>query len=98
MGFHAIAFNGEMYGTGDRGKATDVVSSVITGLKHRFKYVILFMDNDEAGMLANSILAAKHRVPFIATPANRPKDISDYYKRYGKHKTFRLMKKLILRT
>lgn len=90
-GFPAICFNGETYGLSENTEASKVIDMYVKILKSRFKYVCLFLDDDEAGWIASTALAKKHRIPFITTNS-RCKDISDYQKSFGVVKTFRLIK------
>ena len=93
-GFPAICFNGETYGTSENGDASKVVDMYFKILKSRFKYICLFLDHDSAGISSSAILGRKHRVPFVTTGSSE-KDISDFQKKYGVYKTYRLVKKLI---
>lgn len=94
-GFPSICFNGEMYGTAENSDATKVVDMYVKILKSRFKYVCLFLDSDDPGIIAATTLARKHRIPFITTGSKVCKDVSDYQKKYGVHKTFKMIKKSI---
>lgn len=93
-GFPAICFNGETYGLAENTEASKVIDMYVKILKSRFKYVCLFLDNDEAGLLASATLARKHRLPYVTT-GSVFKDISDYQKAFGVVKTFRHLKKKI---
>lgn len=91
-GFPSICFNGEAYGTSETSDASKVVDMYIKILKTRFKHVCLFLDNDEAGLTSAALLGRKHRIPFITTESDY-KDISDFQKKFGVHKTYKLIKK-----
>ena len=63
-------------------------------LKERFKHIIVFYDNDLPGI--QGLQRIKHQYPdikvaFIPRKYNA-KDISDFYKTYGKEKTQKLIK------
>jgi len=93
-GFPAICFNGEAYGIAEDSGASKIVDTYVKILKSRFKYVCLFLDNDAAGLMASGILSRKHKIPFITTKSKQ-KDISDFQKKYGVHKTYKTIKKSI---
>lgn len=95
LGFPAICFNGESYGINKASKSYAVAKSVLDALKKRSKYLILFLDSDEPGLKATLGMAQAHKLMWVTTREGGPKDISDYYKKYGRKKTFRLVKKLI---
>lgn len=97
-GFPAICFNGEAYGSTKGSDSGRVVGSIIDILRKRFKRVLLFLDNDEAGIVASSKLGRNYNVQFITLKTPKCKDISDYQKRYGTYKTHRILKKLIAKT
>lgn len=93
-GFPAICFNGENYGVSENSDASKVIDMYVKILKSRFKYVCLFLDNDDAGLTASAILSRRYRIPYIVT-LSKHKDVSDYQKKCGVFKTFRLIKKQI---
>lgn len=93
LGFPAIAFNSEQIPT--RGENGKFVRSIIEHLRSRFDRVVFFMDNDEAGKAASIALKKEYKLPYVVTPEGEPKDISDYYAKYGKRKTRQLINKLI---
>lgn len=98
LGFNAIAFSGEGYGTGKEGsESRRVVTRVLEKLSPRFKHIIFFMDNDTAGLQYNEKLSNIYRLPNIAIPTGYPKDISDCIYRYKTNKTRKIMKKLLSR-
>ena len=94
-GFPAICFNGEGYGKGDNEPTNKVVNTYAAILAKRFRYRLLLLDHDEAGLSASAVLSRKLRVPYVSTGLDSAKDISDYQKKYGANKTFKLLKKLI---
>ena len=62
-------------------------------LKERFKHKILLYDNDRAGKIASAKLRRKYPELHIMLIPNHTnaKDISDYYKMWGKDKTLELI-------
>lgn len=93
-GFPAICFNGEMYGASDAKPTEKIVSTYISIVKKRFRYVFLMLDGDVAGVTAATKMASKYRIPFMDS-GEVHKDISDYQAHYGVKGTFKLLKKLI---
>jgi len=77
----------------------------VDSLKSTFDEVIVFMDNDGKfnppkgksgkGKEQTMFHCKKYDTPFILIPDGEPKDISDYYKKYGKEATKKLMKSLL---
>jgi hypothetical protein len=54
----------------------------------RFNHILVFLDNDRAGLKAMSALRKMYRVKFFAIPhSHKVKDISDFHKKYGAYKT-----------
>lgn len=88
LGFPAVCFNTEIVSA-----KSDVVKKTVRMLKARYRFVVLFMDSDEAGMRSNVSLAEALRLPFIHTIG--PKDISDFIKKYKKRKAYELVKKAL---
>ena len=63
-------------------------------LKTRFNNIICFYDNDRPGLLAMSKIRKKFNCPCLAIPKYYgAKDISDFYKKYGRDKTIELINK-----
>lgn len=94
-GFPAICFNGETYGVTKGSDSGKVVATIIEVLKKRFKRVLLFLDNDEAGVKSSIKWERNYNVPYTVLKTPKLKDISDYQKKYGPHKTFRIIKRLV---
>lgn len=88
LGISAIAPNSE----------TQFISeAVLKDLKTRFKYIVVIFDNDSTGI--SFMNKQKHHYPeLIYTWIPRKyqaKDISDYYKKWGKKKTQELIKSFL---
>ena len=94
LGFNAIAFNGEGFGTSSS-KGSQAVAEVIRSLKKRFDYIIFFMDGDAPGIKYSIKLSTRYNLPYTVLMHTPYKDISDYIEKFGKHKTFRLLKKML---
>lgn len=70
--------------------------NLITYLKKQFKEIIIFFDNDSAGMFNSNIQLEKYNLDKqIFIPPNYPKDISDFIKEEGIDAGFELMEYLI---
>jgi len=67
----------------------NIPNNIIKELKKRFKYVVSMYDYDTAGIAAATKLDIHYMFLF------KTKDISDYYQKYGKYSTYRVLKKLI---
>lgn len=62
----------------------------------RFSQIILFMDSDEPGLIANKRLSDKWGLRYISIPISFPaKDISDFVWRYGQNEARRILTNLI---
>lgn len=91
LGFNAVCLNGEGYGLGE----PKTMNNLIANLRRRFRFVMFYMNNDDAGLKFSSKLNWTYRIPYITNPENTPKDISDYLVRFKHHLTFRMLKKII---
>lgn len=93
LGYNAIAFNGEGYGTS--GESAKIMKQTISKLELRFEHIIFYMDNDVPGLRYNNELSRVHHKKWIANPNHKPKDLSDYVAKYGIHNGRRLIKRLL---
>jgi hypothetical protein len=84
LGYNAIAPQSESMG---------IPSDIINLLKKRFKRIIIFYDNDEAGRKGKNKIVYKYGFDFIEIPCEI-KDISDYIKEKGKQSALELVNKL----
>lgn len=83
LGFDAIS---------PKGENILISAEILERLTAQFKKVIIFFDNDAAGMKG----AAKYNFPKIwIDPATQIKDISDFIKAYGPQETYELMLHLL---
>jgi len=81
FGIAAIAMQGE---------AIIPDNELIEKFTGRFQNIVMFYDNDERGIL--SMQKAKKLIPCVWIPRKyEAKDITDYYKEYGKEATFELI-------
>ena len=75
-----------------------ISESVLNDLKKRFKYIVVFYDNDLPGV--HNINKIKKQFPdltYVMIPRKyNAKDISDFYKLYGRYKTLEFIKERIL--
>jgi len=77
----------------------------VSELQRRFKQVIIFFDNDGEfdpedaangkGKASAKKLSIEHAIKMVFIPDGEPKDISDYYKKYGNIKTKELLNKIL---
>ena len=64
-------------------------------LSKRFTNIVFWYDNDRPGLKSMSTLRKMYRAMFYWIPlCDKVKDISDYYKKYGRDKTSLLLKQL----
>lgn len=77
LGFPAIAPKSEVVKINDQ---------IINELKTRFENVILFYDNDDAGLKAAEKLKNKYNINYIVTV--KEKDPSDFSRKYSKEKLY----------
>lgn len=75
-----------------------VSDSVLEDLKKRFKHIVVLFDNDETGISFMNRLKKKHPdLVYTWIPRHyNAKDISDYYKEYGRKETLNLIKEFVL--
>lgn len=65
-------------------------------LQKRFKRVLIMLDNDRPGMKAMATLRKMFRTLFYWIPwCFKVKDISDFYKRYGKNQTIEFLNEML---
>jgi hypothetical protein len=64
-------------------------------LKKRFTNIVVFFDNDEAGIRAAEAYKETYGLPYVHLPEGPSKDISDYYVANGREKTHEMMNNLI---
>ena len=70
---------------------------VLEDLKKRFKYIVVFFDNDKTGIINMIKLKKFHpELNFFFIPRNfNAKDFSDFYALYGRGRTLEEIKKYI---
>lgn len=90
LGINAIAPNSENLFVSD---------SVLEDLKSRFKYIVVFYDNDLPGLQNMQKIKNKHKdINCFYIPRHyEAKDISDFHKKYGRDKTLEFIKESILK-
>lgn len=86
LGYSAIAPQSE---------AVVISKSFMSVLQRRFKRVVLFYDNDTAGIAGANKNSILHCIDSIMIPTGNPKDISDYIKINGYEKSDILLKELL---
>lgn len=86
FGIPAIAPNSETQFVSDK---------ILKNLHSRFKYIVLLYDNDLTGVVFTNKIRKAHPdlIPLLIPKKSLCKDLSDYYKMYGKHKTKMLIQK-----
>ena len=90
MGINAVAPNSENL---------FVPNSILNQFKQRFKYIVVFYDNDLPGIHNLCKIKKKHKeLIYIWIPrSSGAKDISDYHKMYGHNKTISFIKENIIK-
>lgn len=75
-----------------------VSNTILDNLKSRFKYIIILYDNDKPGKYNMAKIRKEHPELIYTYIPNKynSKDISDFYKDYGRRKTLNLIKEFIL--
>ena len=75
-----------------------VSDNMLNELKSRFKYVVVFYDNDRPGLYNMARIRREHpELVYISIPKQYgSKDISDFYKDHGRKETLNLIKKFVL--
>lgn len=84
MGYSSIATTAEGH---------SINSEFIKHLKKRFKRIVVMYDNDNSGIINAERISQKENIEAIFAP--ECKNISDYYEKYGKEKTEKLLKELL---
>jgi hypothetical protein len=86
LGYNAVAPQSEN---------TYIPDKAMAWLKQRWDKILIYFDNDEPGINAAKKFSKLHNIPYIYNPLEvEEKDISDYYKEYGKEKALDLISKL----
>lgn len=75
-----------------------ISDTVLQDLKQRFKYIVVLFDSDYTGISFMNKLKKKYpELLYTWIPRKyEAKDISDFYKKYGRKKTLELIKEFIL--
>lgn len=75
-----------------------IEDNVLEVLKKRFKHIVLLFDNDQTGLEFTNKIKRKYKwiTPMIIPLKYKAKDISDFYKAYGRDKTIELIKEGII--
>ena len=75
-----------------------IQDNVLEVLKKRFKHIVLLFDNDQTGLEFTNKIKRKYKwiTPMIIPLKYKAKDISDFYKAYGRDKTIELIKEGII--
>lgn len=75
-----------------------IEDNVLEVLKKRFKHIVLLFDNDQTGVEFTNKIKRKYDwiIPMIIPLKYKAKDISDFYKAYGRDKTIELIKEGII--
>lgn len=75
-----------------------VSNSVLEELKNRFENIVVLYDNDRPGLYNMAKIRKNHpELTYVFIPRKyETKDISDFYKKYGRKDTLKLIKKSVL--
>ena len=89
LGINAIAPNSENLFLSD---------NVLKNLKERFKYIVVFYDNDRPGLYNMAKIRRQYpELLYTYIPKKyNSKDISDFHKNYGRKKSLKLIEELVL--
>lgn len=83
FGITAVAPNSE---------STFITQNQLLKLKDRFKHIVVFYDNDIAGIKNMNKIKKEFKLPCFYIPRSyEAKDISDFFKKYGRIKTEELL-------
>ena len=91
LGYHAIAPGSE---------SASLPVKIVDQLKERFKKIIILFDYDDGGLngaskLNNKFGFDKVFIPYEYKEIHNAKDVSDFYKEFGKDKTIKMLKQII---
>ncbi len=87
LGYAAIAPNAESYAIPD---------NIVTEIKKNFNNIILLYDRDIAGILNTRKIVKNNKFDFRFIPKKyKCKDITDFYLKYGKDQTIKVLSNLI---
>lgn len=87
MGYYAVAPNNE---------ASWLPELVWQKFINRYKKIIIFFDNDDAGVSNAQRFSNQYGLPYFYLPnEDNVKDVSDYVKKYGMDKSVKLIKQLV---
>lgn len=67
----------------------------MTELKERFTKIVVMFDNDEPGIDAALVYEAMYNIDYVHMPIGDPKDISDYYYKWGDKPSRELLNELL---
>lgn len=87
LGYSAVAMSGE---------SVIPKQEFIDEMRAKFKDIVIFLDNDETGLKMSKIISEEYSLPSITLPKDcKRKDLSDYYKKYGKESAVEILKLLL---
>ena len=74
-----------------------ISDTILEDLKQRFEKIVLLFDADLCGVHYTNVLRRKYDflIPCIIPRRYKAKDISDFYKKYGREDTIEFIKKSI---
>ena len=76
------------------GEGQSLPAKALKILRSKFKHIIVFYDRDKAGMInTRKMIKFNNDFGFIFTPDKHFKDLSDYYKQFGKDTTIEMLNK-----
>ena len=81
--------------TASQSENTTISNKLITELKKRFNRVVLFLNNDLAGLKAAEYQSKLYGVPFVHFCICQPKDPSDFIKSEGVDETIKMISKMV---
>jgi len=93
LGFPAVALPSESLGQKGKPSYTKI-QLLIAHLRSRFKYILTLFDHDAAGLKVMEAFSNEFGV-HGGTTNSKFKDLSDFFKHYGRKKTYAVVKKTI---
>ena len=74
---------------------TAIPLDTIVKLKHSWSNIVIYYDNDIPGVAAAKLHSELYKIGYIHNAIRHPKDLSDYYVRYGEQDAKNMVKKLL---
>ena len=86
----------EFYSAASQSENTTISDKLIEEFKERFNKVVLFLNNDLAGLKAAEYQSKLYNIPYTHFCICQPKDPADFIKEKGVEETIKMINKMIL--